>query len=678
MQSFRYRALWAVLLAPAALSAQTTTTSGVLSVGGGTVFHKGDRAAYQQVVQQKKGDFGGIEEFRLTREGEDDILKFDARIMPGDEDYRVALRYDKTEKFYVDAGYEQFRVYSDGSGGVFLPRNTRFSLFDEELALDRGKFWFEAGLYTSNQTLIRLRYEHRSRQGTKSTTHWGDTNLVGAPYGTRNIVAGFYDLDEKTDTLSVDVGNDTADNQKWNVGARYSETQLANKRYNRRRPFETADRLITTKDTTSNDLFATHGYYLRQINEKLTLSGGALITKLDTAISGSRIYGQSYDPVFDPAFLRRQQRDEGFYDLHGTGELKQTVLNLNAVYIPKKNWSIRPSIRFENLKQDTIAEFVETNFGGGPAFAAILEDVEGEHAKDWDEFTEAIDVRYTGLANWTFSGEAEWVQGSGTLEEERIIHHTGQLTIDRDLENERNIGKYSLNANWYAKPGLTFAAQYYFKVRVNDYDAIRDNTPPGTADRYPAYITDQDFETHDLNFRVSWRPVTQLSLVSRYDYQQSTITSIEAGLAQVESSEMTAHILSQSVTWSATSRLYVTGSVNVTYDQLKTPAYAFVKYGDNNYVNATLGAGYVLSERDDLYVDYNLYRSNNFIDNSYTSLPYGADQEQHAAYLTWRRRQSETLVYTMKYGYVTNDDTTNVGLNDFTAHVIYAKVQYHF
>ena len=62
-------------------------------------------------------------------------------------------------------------------------------------------------------------------------------------------------------------------------------------------------------------------------------------------------------------------------------------------------------------------------------------------------------------------------------------------------------------ANWYARPGLTFAAQYYFKLRINDYDAVRDNTPNTltSGDRYPGYITDQDFETNDLNFRVTWR-----------------------------------------------------------------------------------------------------------------------------------------------------------------------------
>lgn len=675
MHRFRFRALLAALIAPAAILAQNVTTTGTLAVGGGGALLDGDRPSFQRITQQKKDGFGGIEDFTLTREAEESLFKLKARILY-DDDYKLGLRYEKTDRYYVDAGFERFRVYYDGSGGYFRPTGTDFVMFNENLSLTRSKLWTEVGVYTANKTLIKLRYQRNERDGTKGTTHWGDTNLVGT-FGTRNIVPGFYDLDEVTHVFTLDVGNESQENVKWNVGGRYQETELDNKRWVRRRPFETADRQITQKDQTSSDLFTVHGYYLRQVNEKLTVSGGALRTTLDSNLRGSRIYGQSFDPVYDPAYLRRQQRDEGYYDLHGTAEIKQTVLNLNAVYVPKKNWSVRPSVRFENLHQETIGEFEETNIGAGPAFAAIVEEAEGEHQKEWDEFAGALDIRYTGKPNWTFSAEGEWIHGSGNLEEQLVVHHT-TVRIDRKMELERASQKYSLNANWYAKPGLTFAAQYYFKGNTNDYDAARDNTPAGSSDRYPAFITDQDFETNDLNFRVSWRPASLLSLVTRYDMQQSKIISQEAGLQKVRSSSFNSHIISQSATWSPTGRLYLTGNINITYDRLETPAYAFVKNGDNNYVNGSLGGGYVVSKIDDVYVDYAWFRANNFIDNSATTLPFGLSQKLQHASLTWVRRQAENLIYTFKYGYVTNRDTTYGGRNDFDAHVFYGKVQYKF
>lgn len=676
MQRFCSRALWAALLLPAALPAADVSTEGTVSFGAGGALLDGDRPSFQQIFQHKKDGFGGIEEYRLTRESKASLFRFDARLMPGDDDYRLGVRWEKPEKYFVDAGYATFRVFYDGSGGYFRPTDTSFTLFNEDLSLTRSKAWLELGAYAANQTLLTFRYDYRGRNGTKGSTHWGDTNLVGA-FGTRSIVPSFYDLDEVTHTFSIDAGNDSSEDMKWHVGARYSETELDNRRNMRRRPFETADRIVTQKDETKTDIFAAHGFYERKLSEKLTLSAGALVTNLDANLGGSRIYGQTYDPVFDPAYLRRQQRDEGFYDLTGEADLKQTVLNLNAVYVPMKNWSVRPSIRYENLHQETMSEFVETNIGAGPAFGAIIEEVEGEQKKKWDEFSEAVEVRFTGVPNWTYNLKGEWVQGSGNIEEERMLD-TGVLTIDRDNDNNRRNQKYSAKANWYARPGLTFAAQYYYKVNVNDYDAVRDNTPAGSADRYPAYITDQDFETNDFNFRVSWRPAPLMSLVTRYDFQRSTITSVEAGLEKVQSSKLTSHILSESVTWTPANRLYLTANVNITWDQLQTPAYRFVLNSDNNYINGSVGGGYALAKLDDVYFDYTYFRADNFIDNSALSLPYGADQKLQGAYITWVRRQTEHLIYTVKYGYVTNRDGTWAGRNDFDAHVIYARVQYHF
>jgi len=131
-------ARWVALFLPAALAAQNVTTSGTVTVGAGGYFHDGDRPSLQRVTQQNKDGFGGIEEFTLTREAKESLFKFDARLLPGNDDYRVRLRYDRTERFYVEAGYEQFKVWYDGSGGYFRPTGTEFTLFDEDLSVNPG------------------------------------------------------------------------------------------------------------------------------------------------------------------------------------------------------------------------------------------------------------------------------------------------------------------------------------------------------------------------------------------------------------------------------------------------------------------------------------------------------------------------------------------------------------
>ena len=99
--------------------------------------------------------------------------------------------------------------------------------------------------------------------------------------------------------------------------------------------------------------------------------------------------------------------------------------NANAVYLPAPHWTVRTSLRCENTHQATLAEFVETNIGAGPAFAAVLEDVEGEHRKAWDEFGGAVEVRHTGRPGWIHSAKAEWTRGAGHHAEERSTHQPG-------------------------------------------------------------------------------------------------------------------------------------------------------------------------------------------------------------------------------------------------------------
>jgi hypothetical protein len=682
MLSLRSSALLAAALAPSALTAQVAskasapTIEGVVSVAAGATLLDGDRPAFQHHFNQKKDGYGGFEELRYKRETKTSVFQIDGRLMPGNDEYALHLRFDQNETWYVDGGYDSYRIWYDGSGGYFRPTNTSFRLYDEGLYIDRSKLWLELGWAPADKPYFKLRAERSTREGQKGSTHWGDTNLTSV-YSTRNIVPTYLDIDEVRDVVTFDAGHET-DNQQWKVGVRYDHSELDNKKNTRRRPLETtADRFVTTKDETVTDIFSAHAFTERRFSEKLSMSTGGIITSLDTNLEGSRIYGASgYDPVFDPAYSRRQARDEGYLELGGGSQMKQYVFNLNLVYLPAKNWNVRTAFRFEDMRVDNVSTFIESNIATN--LSAVLEEIEAESERKWDEFTESVEIKYTGMPNWTYNWRAEWTQGTGDLDELRLIEETNTTTISRLTDYTRDTQKYSFTSNWYARPGLTFSAQYYFKVRLNDYDAVRDSTPGGSADRYPAYIVDQDFETNDFNVRMTWRPASNVSLVTRYDYQKSNIISTEAGLFEVTSSKATTHIISQNVTWNPTARLYIVGNVNKVWDQVATPAYMYVLNGDNNYLNASLAAGYALGKVTDIYADYTYYKADNFADNSATSLPYGADEKRNVLSVTWVRRQNENLIYTLKYSFASNRDVTSGNRNNYDAHVLYGKVQYRF
>ena len=653
-------------------------TSGTIAVAGGGALLDGDQPAFQQRMRQRKDGYGGIEEFMWSRTTDDTLLRFDGRAMPGNEDYLFAARWEKFDAFYVEANYKQFRTFYDGSGGRFLPRDLTISWFNEGLELDRSYLSFEIGTLVPDRPQWRLRYDRMTRDGTKNSTRWGESNLAGQPFVPRAFIPSYLLVDETRDIFTAEVSQMT-DDANWKVSGRHERTRIGNRHVTRRRALENPNRYGTMNEATEVDLFSGHGFYERIIHEKLRASAGGLITSIDTNISGSQIYGATPNAEYSPTFAQRQTGDVGYRGLIGGTRMKQYLGNLNVFYQPAKYWILRPGLKYEHLRTDGDEGHIDTDFGGGAAAAAIQRQIESGSRNSWNEFTEELEVRYTRWAKWTLDVRGQWNQGTGNLVEQSILLPNSTRVLDRETEYERFGQRYIVNASWHGRPGLTVAAQYNYRLKLADYDHRRDNTNNRAGpDRYPAYIIDQDIESHDGNIRFSWRPKAMLGFVTRYAYQHSIITSTMDGLPEIQHGKLTRHVVTQTATWNPTARLFLSGALNMTYDQLEVPRHRLTMNSDNNYTSASLGAGYALGKVTDIYLDANHHRADNYTDNPAVTLPLNAGQMLQSAFLTWVRRHSDRVIYTAKYGYARNRDGTFGGLNDFDAHVFYAKVQYKF
>jgi len=654
----------------------------------GTALQKGDRAGFQKDFQVKKSGYGGIEDLFYTSALNDTTtLKLRAHALAGNNDYLFDLQIDKEDLGYVKFGYKEYRVFYDGSGGYWPANGFMSQLYNEELAIDRSNLWLEAGYTPEDAVNFVFRYELFTREGTKDSLSWGDTGWAVNTANQRGLLPSFWRIDEKRHQITATVSR-IGTQHSWALGLRSDKGDYNNSRNERRRVGEPQDRKLTHKEGQDYDLFQIRGSYENRISEQLWLTTAVARTDIDTTLSGSRIYGQGYDGVYDPAFLNRQQRDEGFYGLHGESEMKQTIATLSALYRPTETLSIIPSARFEKIDWSNKVDFEETNFGGGPAFAPINDEVEADSNKNWKSNSQAVEVRYVGIKNWTFNGKIDISRSDGELTEERILEPGTALqaiSIDRETRFDRSVQKYAATANWYPRAGTTIAFQYYFKARQNDYRNGRDNTV-STADRYPAYIANQDFETNDFNIRLSTRLSPSMRNVVRYDYQDSTIMTQDIGLAFGESAKMKSHILSESLSWNPMPRWYLQGSLNVVWDTLKTPAFTLVgpaanlvKNSDANYAFLSVSSGYALDDVSDLYLDYNYYESrNSYVDNSNVTVPYGSESTTHLLSATWVRKLDARTQLTLKYAYADKDDVPYGIKSDYTAHMIYGKVQYRF
>jgi hypothetical protein len=673
------------LNAPSARAADDSASyDNFVTFGAGGADVRGDKNQYEKIAQ-KKDQWGGLEGFHHGRDlGKGTTLSLDGRALAGDEDYRFNLKIAKEDAGAIDLGYTSYRTWFDGSGGFFPPNGQFFHLSDEQLFIDRSDLWFAATATLPNQFKFDFRYDFTTRKGLKDSTEWGDTNLT-AGAGARAIGPTFLRINEHRHIVKARLSREL-EKASWEIDGRYEATSIDNDREIRRTPGEKTDRAITQRDASDADLFMVHGFVERQFSEQLSMSTAIAHYDIDTNISGSRIYGVSYDPVVDPVYAARQYHDEGFYGLDGESAMKQTIANLNLMYRPNEHWSIVPALRAEKTTWGLSGEYVETAVGAPPALRMDEEELESESDRSLRSLTETLDVRYTGIPNWVLTLDSEWLQSYGTLSEDLIEIETGADTLFRTTDYRLDQQKYTFTANWYAKPGLSFSGQYYWKGRQHAFNDTRDSTPVlNGGDRYPAYIAKQDFAVSDFNLRMTWSPIATLRLVTRYDYQDSTIRTREVGLAFMETSSQTTHIISESATWNPLARWYLQGTTNVVYDQLKTPASnltgaagGIVLNSDNNYVSTGLATGYVIDDQTDVSADYNYYRANNYVDNSNRSVAYGAGATTQTVGVTLNRRVNAHLNFTVKYAYADNDDVTSGGLNDYRAHVIYGRVQYRF
>jgi hypothetical protein len=194
----------------------------------------------------------------------------------------------------------------------------------------------------------------------------------------------------------------------------------------------------------------------------------------------------------------------------------------------------------------------------------------------------------------------------------------------------------------------------------------------------------QDFETYDGNVRLTLRPWKNVTLVSRYEYQLSTIHTEPdsvSGLGEVESSEMTSHIFAQNINWVPHSRVSLQLGGNYVMSETETPTSRYTQAvldSQNNYWTVNFNSTLVLDNKTDLNIGYFYYASDNFENNSEFGLPLGAEATEHGVTALLSRRLTEHLRVNLRYGYFHYEDSPSGGHDNYEAHVLFSSLQYRF
>lgn len=653
----------------------------------------GSQSTFRQRAQVPQGFSGGIDEFHTEGEvGKDTMLEIDGRGIWNNYDYLLKFNLAQPELGYVDAGYKQFRTWYDNTGGWFPKNGQWYDLYNNQVfAIDRATIWFEAGLTLPDVPEITFRYERDTRDGRKDSTIWGDSAKTGstanAALGSRAFVPTFWDMHEANDSFGLDVKHKLEDT-RFGGGVRYELYTQDDGRFITRRPYETGlDRRVTQKEVIDSDMFNVRGWQQTDLDEDSSFTSAYSFTTMDTDLGGSRIYGAGFDAPYIPRFPHRQTNDEGFFAMSGGATVNQHVATLNYVTIPWEDTKLILALRIEDEAVDAISSYEESNIGAAPGRVPSLTSLHTIGNEESLNIAESIELRYDGIKDWLLYLRMLWEQTDGAFYGRLIESDTGLNDVAWNQDIGRYSQKYEIGANWYPAKEVTVAGQYYFRNRSTDYAFPVDSTVngPSVADRYPDYLVYQEDDTHDANLRVTWRPCTSLTLVSRGDLQRVLMYAKGGTLSVIESADIQNYILSETITWNATSRLYLQGNATWTWSRTNTPANErtstardLVLDSYSCYWYASAMAGFALTQEADLQAQYSYYRSYPFLDNSGQSMPYGLDDEEQTVSIGVLWRVCENVRWNLKYGFMKNQDGVYGQHNNYTAHLVSSGIDMAF
>jgi len=603
---------------------------------------------------------------------------------------------------YIKAGFTEFRSWYDGNGG-FFPHDggTFFPPPFPEMHIDRGDAWIELGLRVPNWPEITIRYSHEFREGQKDSTTWGDTTLTGlAVNPTKKIVPSFRDIDEKRDIFSFEASK-TFGNTDVLLGMRYAHNTDDDSLNMERNAGQvgvvpSGERFVTQRQKDDVELFSGHGITETRFSDSLWFTAGYSYTTLQNDLSGTRIFGTSFDSAFGEPVPTLGQRDHAFIDLAGIAQVKENLFNANLFWMPLENLNVLGGFRYthENLDTDStfLAEepvpntppFTPTNpahgFHYGPPELGF-----GARLADYDLFAQRLELRYTGIKDWLFYAEGEW--------EEEYGHVNENQNIDEDVPLDKNTDslgqKYTIGANWYPMMRLNLSGQYYHQIASYHDDIITASFPR---------LINQDWNTDDLNVRITFRPkvpvwLGALSLVTRYDFVHTNIDgqwevfSDGELLAELQTGEIKKHVISEAINWNPLARFYLQANFSYTLNQTDTPANNIdlvpntsptVVNFRNDYWTVTASAGYVIDDKTNFYSDFSFYCANDYFKNAGVAVPYGMGATEYTASATITRQLTKQMRLLFRYGYYNYRDVTSGGHNNYRAHSLYSGLQVRF
>ena len=619
----------------------------------------GNKQQFREDWWIRDGFTGGVEDFSMRQEfGKNSVFTLQGHGIYSDEDYMVRMEFNRPDLGFIRAGFSQYRKWFNDTGGYYPFFTVPSFELDRDLNLTVGNWFVEAGLTKPGFPKITFGFEHQSKEGDKSMLEWGSVIdlSAGALNSNRKIYPAFKDIDETVDIFKINVDHDIG---KVHLADqfRYENYNNDTTRYEREINLTAStSKNITIREDFNHDQFSNALSAESHITDKLYASGGYLFATMN---GGADL---SINTVTTPPGVFVASPFNYFWTAQAM-QLDQDshVLNANLMYGPWAGLTAYAGVQAEQTQTDGAALALLTQVPPQATPEARL-----LSATDKSSLTEHAGVRFTKIPFTVLFAEGRMVQQQIDLTNSQL---GGDDPFARrtDTDVERHEYVVGFNTSPIRRAGLS--AEYRRSERENDYNHFVDTTVGG----YPGFIDLQQFDTDQINAKLTLRPMNRFTTTFKYQLISTDIrTRTDAAPGNsITSGEYNAHIYSVSATVTPINRLYLTGYFSLTDSETTSFAngVASVTPFENRYYTLMTTIGYALDEKTDASVDYLHSRTFSFNGSYATGMPYGFDNTRHGVSAGLARRITKNMTARLRYGYYELDQPTDNHINDYQAHL---------
>ena len=629
----------------------------------------GSAAAYQKRARQSADGAIGIEDLHILKDiSKTTTLTIDGRALAGSEDYLGSFKLVREGLGSFSSGYKRNRTYYDGIGGFFPLNRAWFALANRELHIDRGNFWAEGQVALKDAPVFTLRYRNETRDGTKDSTIWGDTNLTGLPLlpasnATRKILPAYRSVDERQQNLEARAEH-TLGATKLGLSLIRDWTDNKNGLFVTNFKGEgAAERVIQQSDGIESRGFAAIFTTETELSKTVTLNSGWHYQDVSTDISGSRANAVGLVGTFP------------YTGLAGGSDIKVYTGNLVLGVRPNRDWQFQLAGRGEDSYIKSAATFTSiTQPRGQPITAPITTLFNNESSRVKEKsFTPEFNFRYTGVTRLVVYGAFSKRLTDGD-ERATTPYATAAPALTNQLFNNLSQDQlhYTFGSNFNVSSSVILRGELFHKDHENKFT--------GYSNRLGGlYVVGYQFTGYKLTAIV--KPIPELAFTTRYLPQKGKMQVTTESTAKFRSMDAETHLIGESVNWNPNKAVYVQGNINVTYSYISSAypssANPNQRNADNNYVSGSLLGGAVLDKNTDGTLEYTYQKADNFLPElARFTQPYGASFEEVTVTVGLKHKFSGRLIGHAKLGYFDAKNDTTGGNANFRGPLAYVSLEY--